>query len=199
MRHTLFLLLIVFVSGVFASAQTPAESFSKSGVSFSYPKGWTLKEMPNDDAQDLVLSRADSDLAIKVFVHNGRIAAEKFPSAKKAFIDPYITANVKQFEQMNARPNSAPDASEIGGVKAEGVNITASIGGETGAAKIYWALLGQRVVVLTLFGPDQLQNRRTKTRSVSFAKAVSQKNQRGRCDFGFVLSCAVLTWRTQLF
>jgi hypothetical protein len=29
------------------------------------------------------------------------------------------------------------------------------LGGETGAAKIYWAVIGQRVVVLTLFGPDK--------------------------------------------
>jgi hypothetical protein len=156
MRHIFYLLVIVLFSCAFASAQTPADvqKFSKNGVSFDYPKGWTIQEMPNDDAQDLVLSRANNDVQIKVFVHKGRITPDKLPSAKKAFIDPYITANVRQFEQMNARPNSSPDTSEIGGVKADGVNITASIGGETGASRIYWALLGQRVVVLTLFGPD---------------------------------------------
>ena len=56
---------------------------------------------------------------------------------------------------MGAKPEQSPDSSEIGGVKAEGVKISASLGGETGAAKIYWALIGQRVVVLTLFGPDK--------------------------------------------
>jgi hypothetical protein len=56
---------------------------------------------------------------------------------------------------MGAKPEQSPDASEIGGVKADGVKISASLGGETGAAKIYWALVGQRVVVLTLFGPDK--------------------------------------------
>jgi hypothetical protein len=40
-------------------------------------------------------------------------------------------------------------------VKAEGVTISASLGGDPGAAKIYWALVGQQVVVLTLFGPDR--------------------------------------------
>ena len=151
------LLSVVLLIGVLASAQTPTEvqKFSKGGVSFDYPKGWTLQEVPNDDAQDLVLSRANNDLQIKVFIHKGHTTPEKLPSAKKAFIDPYITANVKQFEQMNAMPKMSPDTSEIGGMKADGVNITASLGGETGAAKIYWAVLGQRVVVLTLFGPDR--------------------------------------------
>ncbi|HZN09951.1 MAG TPA: hypothetical protein VFB65_24355 [Pyrinomonadaceae bacterium] len=157
MRHAVNLLVIVLLSCVFASAQTAADvqNFSRGGVSFDYPKGWTLQEVPNDDALNLVLSRPNNDMQIKIFVHTGRITPEKLPGAKKAFIDPYITANVKQFEQMSAMPKMSPDTSEIGGVKAEGVNITASLGGETGASKIYWALLGQRVVVLTLFGPDR--------------------------------------------
>ena len=57
--------------------------------------------------------------------------------------------------RWGAKPEQLPDSSEIGGVKADGVKISASLGGETGAAKIYWALIGQRVVVLTLFGPDR--------------------------------------------
>ena len=103
---------------------------------------------------DLKLSRPDSDMLIQVFVHKGRITPEKLPDAKKGFIDPYINANMKQFLAMGATPKQAPDTSEIAGIKADGVNISASLGGVTGAAKIYWAIVGQRVVVLTLFGPD---------------------------------------------
>ena len=100
MRHTFCLIAIVLLSCVFASAQTTAadiQKFSQSGLSFDYPKGWTIQQVPNDDAQDLVLSRASNDVQIKVFVHKGRMTPEKLPGAKKAFIDPYITANVKQF------------------------------------------------------------------------------------------------------
>lgn len=156
MKLTVKLSLIVVLSCIFASAQTPssAKNFAKGGVTFDYPNGWTLQELNNDDALDVVLSRPNNDLQIKVFVHKGRIVPEKLPDAKKAFIDPYVAANNKQFVAMGADPKQSPDASEIGGVKADGVNITASLGGVTGAAKIYWALVGQRVVVLTLFGPD---------------------------------------------
>jgi hypothetical protein len=156
MKLIVKLSLIVVLSCVFASAQTPSagKNFAKGGVTFDYPNGWTLQELNNDDALDVVLSRPNNDLQIKVFVHKGRIVPEKLPEAKKAFIDPYISANNKQFVAMGAEPKQLPDASEIGGIKADGVNITASLGGVTGAAKIYWALVGQRVVVLTLFGPD---------------------------------------------
>ena len=139
-----------------ATAQTPdSKNFSKDGLSFDYANAWQLTDDSNNDAQQLTLSKANCDVQIRVFVHKGRITQEKLPDAKKAFIDPYIAATAKQFVAMGAKPEQVPETSEIGGVKADGTSINASLGGETGAAKIYWAIVGQRVVVLTLFGPDK--------------------------------------------
>src|SRR4026207_321065 len=127
-------LVVLMFCCLVANAQTPdSKNFAKDGLSFDYPAAWQLQDDSTGDAQQLTLAKANSDVQIRVFVHKGRITPEKLPDAKKAFIDPYITANVKQFEQMNARPKMSPDTAEIGGVAAEGVNITASIGGETGA------------------------------------------------------------------
>ena len=148
------LVALIFVCTVVASAQ-PSKTFSKDNLSFDYPDSWTLTDDSNDDAQQFTLSKTNSDVQIRGFIHKGRISPEKLPEAKQKFIDPYIAATAKQFVQMGAKPEQVPDASEIGGVKADGVSINASLGGETGAAKIYWALVGQRVVVLTLFGPDK--------------------------------------------
>lgn len=154
MTRTIQLIAIVFVCCLLASAQTPPKNFAKDNLSFDYPDGWTLTDDSNGDAQQLTLSRADSDSQIRVFVHRGRITTEKFPDAKKGFIDPYVAATAKQFVAMGAKPEQAPDTTEIGGAPAEGVKISASLGGEPGAAKIYWVLVGQRVAVLTFFGPD---------------------------------------------
>lgn len=157
MRLTVKLLVVLIFSAVCASAQTASEAqrYNKAGLSFDYPNGWAIQEVANQDTLDLVLTRADNDISIIVSVHKGRITPEKMADAKKHFIDPYVKARANQFVQMGATPQQSPDASEIAGVKAEGVNITASLGGEAGAAKIYWALLGQRVVLLTFFGPDK--------------------------------------------
>ena len=146
--------ILLAITCLLALAQTP-KTFTKEGLSFDYPADWTLQEGVNDDAQQLTLGKANSDVQISVFVHKGRITPEKLPDAKKAFIDPYIKATENQFVQMGAKPEQSPDASEIGGVKADGVKVSASLGGESGAAKIYWAIVGQHVVVLTLFGPDK--------------------------------------------
>src|SRR5262249_8434126 len=129
-------------------------TFNANGVSFNYPDGWTIYDDTNSDAQQLTLAHQKSDIQIRVFVHKGRISADKFPDAKKAFIDPYIASTMKQFVAMGAKPDQSADSSEIAGMKAEGVKISASLG-EPGAAKIYWALLGQRVVIFTIFGPDR--------------------------------------------
>jgi len=147
--------LIGLLSAVAVAQAGDTKSFAKDGLSFDYPAGWSVQDDSSTDAQQLMLSRSDSDAQIRLLVHRGNIKAEKLPDAKKAFIDPYISYLNKQFESIGASPKQSPDASEIGGLKAEGVSVTASIGGEPGAAKIYWALVGQRVVMLTYLGPDK--------------------------------------------
>lgn len=154
MRRIITLKLLAITCCVIVLAQTP-KNFTKNGVSFDYPSNWNLQDASNDDAEQFKLAKTNSDVQISVFVHKGRISAEKLPDAKKAFIDPYINATVKQFVAMGAKPEQTPDTSEIGGVKADGTVISASLEGEKGAARIYWALVGQRVAVLTLFGPDK--------------------------------------------
>lgn len=154
--RTLQLICLITVCAFITVAQTgTGKQFSKDGLSFDYPAGWTLQDDSNGDAQQLTLARANNDVQIRVFVHRGRITPEKLPDAKKAFIDPYVVATGKQFVAMGAKPEQANDSTDIAGEKAEGVAITASLAGEAGAARIYWTLVGRRVVVLTYFGPDK--------------------------------------------
>jgi hypothetical protein len=165
MKLTFKLSLIVLLSCAIASAQTPTptptpapadtQHFSKGGLVFDYANGWILKDISDDDAQQYTLERTNSDLLMRVFAHKGRVTQEKMPEAKKSFIEPYVKAISNQFRQMGATPSETADTTEIAGLPADGVKIAASLGGDPGAAKIYWVLLGQRVVVLTLFGPDR--------------------------------------------
>ena len=155
MKLKLTLPAILFCCALATAQTADTKNFSKDNLSFDYPSSWQFQDSSGDDAQQFTLAKANSDVQIRIFVHRGRISQEKLPDAKKAFIDPYIAATAKQFVAMGAKPEQTPDTSEIGGVKADGVNISASLGGEAGAAKIYWALVGQRVVVMTYFGPDK--------------------------------------------
>jgi len=140
-----------------AYAQAPAgdgKKFDKDGVSFGYPAAWSIEDSSNQDLQQLTMTNPRSEAQIRIFVHRGRISEEKLPQAKKSLIDPYVASTFRQFEDIAAKPVRSAGSLDIGTTKAEGVIIRAMLD-EPGAAEIYWALINQRVVVLTLFGPDK--------------------------------------------
>ncbi len=110
----------------------------------------------------MTFGRTDSDAQITVFVFRTHVnTPEKIAEAKKVLVDKYIASTTKSFEQAGAKPESSPAMSEIGGVKSEGVKIKASLDGVPGAAEIQWAVVGQRLVVLTFLGPDRALTKAT--------------------------------------
>ncbi len=157
-RNFLQLIALLLFCGLTVSAQTPgdAKAFSKDGLSFSYPSGWSFNDTSNTDAQQLTFGRADSDAQITVFVFRTPITSpEKIAEAKRVLVDKYVASTTKSFEQADPHAASSPATGEIGGVKSEGVKIRASLDGLPGMAEIQWAVIGQRLVVLTLLGPDK--------------------------------------------
>ncbi len=148
-----------------ALAQDPnVKHFSKDGLSFDYSNGWTIVDESNTDAQQLTLRRDDSDAMIKFFVHRGRVnTPDKMAVAKSKLIDPYVEFTAKQFVQMGAKPERIPASTEMGGLPAEGIRLKAVLGSESGEAAIYWNIVGERLVVLTFFGPDKARQKATPT------------------------------------
>jgi hypothetical protein len=149
-------LLLCSLTGFAQTPATDAKQFTKDGLSFNYPSGWSFNDTSNTDAQNLVLGRPSSEAQITVFVYRTPVnTPERVAEARKILVDPYIAQTTKSFQQAGAKPESSPATTEIGAIKSEGVKISASLGGEPGAAEIYWGVLGQRLVVLTFFGPDK--------------------------------------------
>ncbi|HEY5837631.1 MAG TPA: hypothetical protein VIT19_01265, partial [Pyrinomonadaceae bacterium] len=123
---------------------------------FDYPDGWSITDDSSSDAQQLTLGRSDSEALIKFFVHRGKVnTPDKVALAKTKIIEPYLSYTEKQFVQMGAKPERAAATTKIAGADAEGVRITAVLDGEPGEAGVYWATVGERLVVLTLFGPNK--------------------------------------------
>ncbi len=163
-RNFFPLIAFLLLCGLSASAQTAPSEFNKDGLSFNYPSGWTFNDTSNGDAQQMTFGRADSDAQIIVFVFRTPVTTpEKVAEAKSVLVDKYIASTTKSFEQAGAHPESSPASTEIGGVKAEGVKIHASLDGVPGVAEIEWAVVGQRLVVLTFLGPDRALTKATPT------------------------------------
>jgi hypothetical protein len=148
---------LVLLCGVAAIAQTTeTKQFTKDGLIFNYPSGWSFNDTSNSDAQDLTFGRADSDAQVKVFVFRPLISTpEKLEEAKRILVDKYVASTTKSFADAGAKPESSPATTDIGAVKLDGVKIRANLGGEPGAAEIYWGVVGKRLVVMTFFGPDR--------------------------------------------
>lgn len=152
----LFALVIFFSLTAFAQSSSDVKRFDKDGLAFDYPNNWTIEDQSNQDAQQMTLGQASLDAQIRLFVHRGKIdTPEKLAQAKTKLIDPYIEATANTFTQMGAKPTREPATIEIAGLKAEGVRIKATLDNVPGEAAIYWVTLGNRVVVITFFGPDQ--------------------------------------------
>jgi hypothetical protein len=151
----------IVLAALMVKPQGNPSHFEKEGLSFDYANGWTVADESNADAQQLTLTKANTDAQITVFVHRGRVdTPEKLAQAKKAFIDPYVKSFSDRFVSMGAKPETSPATSEVGGAAAEGVRIRASLGGDGAEASIFWVPIGTRVVVLTFFRPDD-QNKQT--------------------------------------
>jgi len=150
---------LLSVCSMFAVAQTPAadaKQFAKDGLSFGYPNGWTLVDASSADAQQLNIGRADSEAQMRVFVFRTPVdTPERLAEARKVLVDPYVASTMRQFQQMGAKPEKAPATTQIATVTSEGVRITASLDGIPGAAEIHWGVVGNRLVVLTMVGPDK--------------------------------------------
>lgn len=145
----------IVLTALMVRPQGNSSQFAKEGLSFDYASGWAVADESNADAQQLTLTKANTDAQITVFVHRGKVdSPEKLAQAKKAFIDPYVKSVNDRFVGMGAKPESTPATSEVGGAAAEGVRIRASLGGDAAEASIFWVPLNGRVVVLTFFRPD---------------------------------------------
>ena len=148
-----FAFALLIVVGVAAQNN---KHFTEDGLSFDYPDGWTIVDESNTDAQQLTLGRSDSEAMIKFFVHRGKVnTPDKLAQAKAKIIEPYLSYTEKQFVGMGAKPERVAATTQIAGAEAEGVRITAILDREPGEAGIYWVTVGDRLVVLTLFGPDK--------------------------------------------
>lgn len=157
-RFNFALLILIGCAMVTVAQTTPTDvkQFSKDGLTFSYPNGWTMEDVSNPDAQQFNFGRSDSEAQMRLFVYRTHLTTpERAAEARKVLVDPYVNSTFRQFEQMAAKPTKAPATIDVGTAKSEGVRINATLDGEPGAAEIHWAVVGQRLVVLTILGSDR--------------------------------------------
>ncbi|HZT59516.1 MAG TPA: hypothetical protein VFA21_12975 [Pyrinomonadaceae bacterium] len=157
-RATAMLLCLFALLCPRAAAQgvaTGAKHFSDKGLSFDYPPDLSLDDQSKEGGQVLVLKQEKKSAQIIVFSRFDSInSPEEFEAARRAVADAYADS---MFEEMKkeAQVERTNVETRIAGAQAKGTRLRATLNGVPGNLEVYWVLLGKRLVVVTLMGPDE--------------------------------------------
>lgn len=140
-----------------AARQQPAsEHFSKDGLSFDYPTGWTLADKSGDAAQQLILFLQGSSARVQVVVHRRPLQSwEQVRLAREAITTPYVKSLAQQLGLAEAPEWTDAKCITVGNRNALGLHLSGRLDGEPGAADVYTVILGQRLVHLVYTRADK--------------------------------------------
>jgi hypothetical protein len=142
----------VLLVGV-AFAQTSSQHFTKDGLSFDYPSGWSMDESKSSgQMQYLMLGR---DGYAMIYVRSPRAVVdtpEKEAQAKHLIQDGFVDAWAKNFSDNGAKAERITVPTEIAGGAAECTRLSASLSGEPGRVDVCWRLVEKRMVQLAIVG-----------------------------------------------
>jgi TonB family protein len=151
---TALLIFVVLLAGPArvpppASAQGGVGHFSKEGLAFDHPAGWTLADTSNAELQRVVLTRAGGSNIIMVFAQRQLITTAAQLYASRAGVTMPYVENIAHKLGLNRPPQ--PDEAQcvaVGGRFAVGFSMSGELGGEPTRAEVYTIVLGQRLLHL---------------------------------------------------
>lgn len=155
---TIIFILVAALARVPAARQTPTggvEHFSKDGLSFDYPAGWSLEDRSTAELQHLVLRRPDSSVLVMVVAHREVLqSAGQALGARATITRPYVE-NVAR--RLGAPPPEGPVSHclPVGDGLAMGYRMAGRLGQEPSTGEVYAVLLGQRLVHLVYVRADK--------------------------------------------
>lgn len=145
---TALLIFVILLAAPFAP-QGGAGHYSKDGVAFDYPAGWTLGDTSNAELQRVVLTRAGGSNIIMLFAQRTLITtAGQLYASRAAVTMPYVE-NIANKLGLSQPPS--PDEAQcvaVGERYAVGFRMTGLLQGEPTRAEVYTIVLGQRLIHL---------------------------------------------------
>jgi TonB family protein len=144
---------------VAVSAQSPpaaVEHFSKDGVSFDYPAGWSLADKSSEQLQHLILTRAGSSALIMVIAQ--RTPLQSYAELRAAYSGvtiPYVQSFAGKLGVKEVPPWSEARCLPVGTHTAAGFRLSGNMEGKPTTGEVYAVVLGQRLVHLVYVRADE--------------------------------------------
>ena len=145
-----FAFALLIVAGVTAQNN---KHFTKDGLSFDYPDGWTLSESSTQQMQLVELTRGDVVIRIRS-PREWLKTPEKEAHAKKLFQDKYVNDFFEQVQQAGLQPKRSSVTTQIAGADAEGARVRAVMDRIPGGMDSYYRIVSDRLVNLSIFGSE---------------------------------------------
>jgi TonB family protein len=155
---SLIFILLLALARVPATQQAPAggvEHFSKDGLSFDYPAGWTLEDKSSAQVQHLILRRPDSTALIMAVAQREPLQNRgQLYASRNTVTKPYVD-NLAQ--QLGAKAPDTPDQDclSVGESLAPGYRLAGRIAQEPSTGEVYPVVMGQRLIHLIYIRQDK--------------------------------------------
>ena len=146
----------VFAFGLLMVVGVAAQNnkhFTKDGLSFDYPDGWTIGDSSTQQMQLVELTRGDVVIRIRS-PREWLKTPEKEAHAKKLFQDKYVDDFFLQVQQAGMQPKRSSVTTQIAGVDAEGARVRAIMDRTPGGMDSYYRVVSDRLVNLSIFGSE---------------------------------------------
>jgi TonB family protein len=147
--------LLIFAI-LLAAPQGGGGHFSKEGLAFDYPAGWTLAETGDAQMQRLMLTRAGGGSnVIIVFAQRELITtAAQLYQSRISVTMPYVT-NIAHKLGLERPPTSDAQCVNVGGRPAVGFRMSGVFEGQPTTAEVYTVTIGQRLLHLVHLRADR--------------------------------------------
>lgn len=140
--------LLILVMLLTTTPQGVVERYSKEGLAFDYPAGWTLGDTSDAQSQRVVLTRKEASNIIIVFAQREPVTtAGQLLGAYANVTMPYVT-NIAHKLGLNRAPAPSEQCLTIGGRTSAGFQMTGMLEGQPTTAEVYTVVLGQRLLHL---------------------------------------------------
>jgi TonB family protein len=153
------LLIFVILFAMPAAPQAPQDGvrhFSKDGVAFDYPAGWTLMDTGDPQVQRIILRRAGASNIIMVFAQRELITtAAQLYGSRATVTMPYVENIAHKLGLDHAPPTDEAQCVDVGGRYAVGFRMSGQLDGEPTRAEVYTIVLGQRLIHLVHLRADK--------------------------------------------
>ena len=148
-----FILSVLLITA-FAAQDPNVVHFAKDGLSFDYPKNWSLSDQSTQQMQLLELTQADTTIRIRS-PRESLTTPEKAAHAKKLFQDNYVNDFYNQVQGAGLTPKRSVVTAQIAGAEAEGARVRAVLGGEPGGLDSYFRVISDRLINLSIIGSEK--------------------------------------------